>query len=151
MKLKSSPYILMVLALGIFAGCSKDDNGNDPVIVDSKVYQLTEVNGSGVTGKAKFTKDDSGNTEVLIELDGSTTSSHPAFIRYNTAAQGGDVALTLKSCECNVGHTTVTKLDNGEPITFEGLLELNGHVSIHASPNDLGSVVASANIGMNAQ
>lgn len=149
MKMKRSPYVLLICAVLTFAGCSKDDESNEEIL-DSTVYPLTAVDNSGVTGKATFTKGSKGTTEVLIKLDGSSTSLHPAFIRFHSAEQGGDVALTLTSCECNVGHTVVTKLDNGDPIDYAGLLKLDGHISIHESPGNLGTVVASANIGANA-
>jgi hypothetical protein len=41
-------------------------------------------------------------------------------------------------------------LDDGTPIDFDGLLVLDGHVSIKESPTESDAVVATANIGLNA-
>jgi hypothetical protein len=148
MKMTRSPYLILVFAIILFTGCSKDEES--PVLPKSTEYQLTSMNDSGVTGKATFTDDGQGKTEVLIELTGTTTAVHPADIRFNSAEEGGPVALTLKSCECSVGHTVVTKLDTGTPISYAGLLKLDGHISIHESPGNMGTIVAVANIGLNA-
>lgn len=148
MKMKGSTFFLFLLTAVLMTSCSKDEENTE--ILNSTEYQLMAVDGSGVTGKATFTKDSNGTTEVLIKLNGSSTSVNPAFIRFNSAAEGGPVALTLTSCECSEGHTVVSKLDNGNSISYEGLLQLDGHISIHKSPNDLDTIVAVANIGANA-
>jgi hypothetical protein len=149
MTMKRRPFFLSLFALTMLLGCSKDDVNT--VILRSVEYQLSSVDGSGVTGTATFTEDSNKTTEVLIELTGTTTSVHPAFLRYNASAEGGPVALTLKSCECSVGHTVVSKLDDGTPISYDGLLKLDGHIAIHKSPTEMGTIVATANIGANGQ
>jgi hypothetical protein len=51
-------------------------------------------------------------------------SSHPAHIHFNTAAEGGDIALTLKAVDGATGKITTTfkSLDNGTAITYQQLL-----------------------------
>ena len=146
--MKSSPYVVVVLALLIFSGCKKDDVNT--VILRSTEYQLSDIDGSGVTGIATFTEDSNGTTEVLIELIGSSTAKNPAFIRFNSASEGGSIALTLTSCECSVSHTVVSKLDDGTTISYDGLLKLDGHVSIHGGENNSEIIVSVTNIGANA-
>ncbi|WP_343486270.1 hypothetical protein [Allomuricauda sp. d1] len=146
--MKSSPYSLMALVLLVFIGCKSDDI--DSVILQSTEYRLNAVNGSGITGTATFTQDSNGSTEVLIQLDdGSSTAIHPAFIRFNNANEGGAVALTLEACECAVSRTAVTELDTGTAISYDDLLTLDGHISIHESPTDM-TVISVADIGANA-
>ncbi len=147
--MKKRPVIITIFALTLLFGCSKDDVNT--VILRQVEYQLTSVDGSGVTGKATFTEDANKTTEILIELTGTSTKIHPAYLHYNTAAEGGPKAMTLKVCECSVGHTVVSKLDDGTPITYDGLLKLDGHIGIHKSPSEIGTLVATANIGANAQ
>ena len=144
---KSSSLLLIIACVLILGGCKKDNV--DTVILQSKVYQLNAMSGSNITGTATFTEDDQGKTTVLIELDGSNTTEHPAFIRYNNASDGGPVAITLKKCTCSVSETVVSKLDGGASINFDGLLKLDGHITIHESPEDLETIVAFANIGSN--
>ena len=146
--MKRIPLLLLLVSVLLTTGCGKDDI--NVVILQSVEYAIVPVNGSNVSGKATFTEDTSGKTEVLIELNGTSTAVYPAFIRFNTASEGGPVALTLTACECNVSHTVVTKLDNGNKISYEDLALLNGPLSIHLSNTELETVVAVANVGSNA-
>lgn len=146
---KTSSLLVLFVCMVILVGCKKDNNKADTDIAQSKIYQLHAMGGSNITGTATFVEEVSGKTKILLKLEGSTTDVHPAFIRYNSASEGGDVAITLKKCTCSVGETTVSTLDNGEAIDYDGLLQLNGHISIAKSPQDLETVVSTANIGAN--
>ena len=154
MKMKNAPYFLLFIALTILSSCGKDDNieptGVNEIIVDQIEYNLTTMNDSGVTGKATFTRDSNENTTILIELNNTNTDEHPAEVRFNSAAEGGPIAITLEPCTCAVSTTVVTQLDDGTPIDFDKLLNLDGHVSILDSPANRDMVVATADIGINA-
>lgn len=147
-NMKRSPYFLLLMVFILSYGCKKDDVTG--LILHSVEFPIVSVGDSNVQGMATFTEDTNGTTEVLIQLDGTSTSVYPAFIRFNDANEGGSVALTLTSCECNVSHTVVTKLDNGNAISYDDLIILNGHISIHLSSSNLETIVAVANIGSNA-
>ena len=131
----------------MLSSCKKDNV--DTVILQSKVYQLIATTESNITGTATFTEDSNGSTFILIELEGSNTTEHPAFIRFNNAEEGGTVAITLTECTCSVSETLVTKLDGGTSIDFDGLLKLDGHITIHESPEDIDTIVSTVNIGIN--
>jgi len=146
MKMKSSLSILALVFTLFFTSCNKDDAAK-AVILQSVEYQIYDVSGSNVTGTATFTQEDNGSTHVLIELNGSDTSTNPAFIHFNSAAKGGEIAITLSVCTCSISDTTITKLDNGNSITYEGLLDLNGHITIL---DGNGNIIAVADIGANA-
>ncbi len=145
MKMKSSLSILALVCALIFTSCGKDDAAK-AVILQKIDYNIYDVASSGISGMVTFTQEDNGSTHVLIELNGADTSTNPAYIRYNSAAEGGDIAISLEACTCSVSNTTITKLDNGNPITYEGLLSLNGHVTIL----DGDQIIAVADIGSNA-
>lgn len=148
MKMKKSSSLLLVIAFAFILGsCKKDDV--DTVILQSKVYQLSAMAGSNITGTATFTEDSDGKTHVLIELDGSNTSEHPAFIRYNSASEGGPIAITLEACTCSISDTVVSELDGGASINYDGLLKLDGHISIHESTEEIETIISVANIGVN--
>jgi len=152
--MKKAPYFLLFIALTILSSCGKDDNieptGVNEIIVDQIEYNLTTMNDSGITGKATFTRDSNENTTILIELNNTNTDEHPAEVRFNSAAEGGPIAITLEPCTCAVSTTVVTQLDDGTPIDFDKLLNLDGHVSILDSPANRDIVVATADIGINA-
>ncbi len=146
MKMKSSlPFLTLVCAL-IFASCNKD-NVEEAVILQSVEYPIFDVSGSNISGTATFTQEDNGSTHILIKLEGASTSTNPAYIHFNNAADGGDVAITLVACECSISNTTVTHFDSGNPITYEGLINLDGHVTIRDENNNIVSV---ADIGSNS-
>ena len=144
--MKSSLSILALAFTLIFTSCNKDDAAK-VVILQQTEFVIYDVANSGISGKATFTQEDNGSTHVLIELANSDTEKNPAFINYNSAAEGGDVAITLKVCECLISNTTITKFDNGNTITYEGLINLNGHITIL---DENGTIVAVADIGSNA-
>ena len=144
---KSSSLLLIIACVLVLGGCKKDNV--DTVILQSKVYQLNAVAGSNITGTATFTEDNEGKTTVLIELEGSNTTEHPAYIRYKSASEGGPIAITLKKCTCSISETVVSKLDGGASINYDGLLKLDGHIAIYESPEDLETIVSVANIGSN--
>ncbi len=144
-----SPLSILFLVLTInFTGCTKDDAAK-AVILQSVEYSIYDITNYGITGKVTFTQEDNGSTHVLIELEGAFTIENPAYIRFNSAAEGGSVAITLTACECAISNTTITQLDNGNPITYEGLLNLNGHVTIHNGIGAQAPIVAVADIGSN--
>ena len=151
--MKKAPYFLLFIALTILSSCGKDDNieptGVNEIIVDQKDYSLISANNSGITGKATFTRDSNDNTTILIELTNTNTEKHPANVRFNSASEGGPVAITLEPCTCAVSTTVVTQLDDGTPIDFDKLLNLDGHVSIQESSANPDVVVAIADIGIN--
>ncbi len=150
MKMKKTSSLLVLFTfMVILGGCKKDNDTEDTDIAQSKIYQLQAMDDSNVTGTATFVEDVDGKTKILLKLEGSTTDVHPAFIKYNSASEGGEIAITLKKCICDVGETIVTTLDNGEAIDYDGLLQLDGHISIAKSPQDLETVVSTANIGAN--
>ncbi|MDB4270728.1 hypothetical protein N9896_01410 [bacterium] len=152
--MKKAPYFLLFIALTILSSCGKDDNieptGVNEIIVDQIEYNLTTMNDSGITGKATFTRDSNENTTILIELNNTNTDEHPAEVRFNSAAEGGPIAITLEPCTCAISTTVVKQLDDGTPIDFDKLLNLDGHVSILDSPANRDLVVATADIGINA-
>lgn len=146
--MKKAPFLVIAVVFALITSCKKDDVSS--VILQSTEYRLQAVGPNGITGTVTFTEDSDGKTEVLVELDdGSSVAVHPAYIRFNSAEEGGAVALTLNPCECKVSTTTVSKLDVGTSISYEGLLQLDGHVSIHNTPEDY-TVISAANIGVNA-
>jgi hypothetical protein len=153
--MKNAPYFLLFIALTLLSSCGKDNNieptGVNEIIVDQIDYSLSAVNGSGISGKATLTRDSNDNTTILIELQNTTTKEHPAFVRFGSAAEGGStIAITLEVCECAVGTTVVTRLDDGTPVDFDKLLNLDGHVSIGESSVNPNMVVSVADIGTNA-
>lgn len=145
MKIQNSLSLLALVCTMVFTSCKKDE-APTAVILQEIAYSIFEVDNSGISGTATFTQEDNGSTHVLIELKNANTTTNPAFINYNSTTEGGAVAITLKACECSISNTTITNLDNGNSITYDGLLVFDGHITI-LDENDI--IVAMGNIGSN--
>ncbi len=162
----------LILSLGVLlAACDSDDE-----TPESTSYTLNEVDGSGVTGTATFTKISDTETEVTLDITGdAVTGDHPAHIHSGAAGSGGPIVVPLttvdaaategESIETTQGGdlaegnsvTTVTQYDSDEDgtaetdIDYEGLLEYNGYINVHESPDNLANVISTTNIGANAE
>lgn len=130
------------------------DIGQNELTGDEKVYTLNEVGGSGVSGSATFAKRRNGKTQVTLALTGTTAGGdHPAHIHVNPAATGGGIAINLKNVDGATGMsvTTIRTRNDESEITYDELIDFNGHINVHLSPTELGTRIAQGDIGSNAQ
>ena len=147
--------VLLFAFLGLVS-CSDDDDANvdPPFEGQSKSYDLTEVGESGVSGTATFDENEDGSVTITLDLDGTSEGvMHPAHIHFNSAAEGGEIALSLEPVDGDTGisETTVEMLDDKETeISFEDLMDFDGYINVHASADDLETLVAQTDIGGNA-
>ena len=128
MKFKKTMKLILPMIMGVMliTSCSSDDDsGTLPPIVDpgdSTTYQLNSVSDPSISGTA--TVIDNNDNTITVELDLQNTPSggmHPAHIHFNTAAEGGDIAITLGTVDGSTGMSSVTfsALDDGTSITYE--------------------------------
>ena len=131
---------------------AQGDIGQNELTSTSKVYALSSVSNTAISGTATFTKRMSGKTLVSIALTGTSSGvSSPAHIHLNTAAQGGAIAIDLTAIDGANGKsmTSVNKLNSGTAITYDELLNYNGYINVHQSASNLGSLIAQGDIGKN--
>lgn len=130
---------------------SQGDIGENELTTSSTTYTLDAVNDSGVNGTVTFAKRMSGSTLVTIDLDGaSPMGNHPIFIYDNNVATTGPVAINLNNYTGSTGTsvTSVRKLNNNTPITYDQLTTFNGHVNVGTSATDP-TYISQGNIGSN--
>ena len=155
--------VFLVMAFAFFS-CSKKDAPTplnpEPSVaaetyaaskVASQVYPLHSVSGSGVSGTATFQKA-GPHTLVTIELTGTSDGDmHPSHIHFNSAAQGGGIAISLRDIDGGSGrsNTLVKEMDDGTPITYDELLNFDGYINVHLSTAQLGVILAQGDIGSN--
>ena len=104
----------------------------------------------GVAGTVTFWEAGPDQTVVTLELDQGATDTdvaHPAHIHNNSASDGGDIAIYLTPIDGSGGGGTSARVVEQ---SFDELANFNGHVNIHESVNNLGTVVSQGNIGANA-
>ncbi|WP_110688292.1 CHRD domain-containing protein [Salegentibacter sediminis] len=141
----------------MFMSCSSDDDAVDPdgdgdFEGATKSFELYSVADPSISGTATFMENEDNSTTVEIELDGTPDGGmHPAHIHYNTAAEGGDIALSFESVNGTTGMSTTTfsALDDGTSITYEEAINFDGYINVHLSADDLGTLVAQGDIGEN--
>lgn len=125
---------------------------------ESKEYALNESAVEGIDGTATFWELEDGSAFVRLRLGGTPEEgNHPAHIHVNSAAEGGGIAISLSPVNGRSGQsfTFVNMFDEGSPdrageaVTYAELLEYNGYINVHLSPEDLGTIVAQGDIGGN--
>lgn len=141
----------LILPILFLTSCSSDDDDN-VFMGETKIYTLNSVTNPSISGTAKFIENENGSTTVEISLSGTPSGgTHPAHIHYNTAAEGGDIAVSLTSVNGDTGKsvTTFSKLATGASITYDQLMEFDGYINVHLSGNELTTLVAQGDIGQN--
>ncbi|HLV38445.1 hypothetical protein [Xanthomarina sp.] len=151
MRFKSLVFIWSIV---MFVACSGDDNITPiPSSLISKTYTISSIYDNSIDGTAKFIKNDDESVTVELRLTGIPTGSpHPASINYNTAAEGGNIAVTLGTVDGSTGFSTLTftTLDDGTAITYDELLSFDGYVNVQLSSSQPNESIAQGDIGQNA-
>jgi len=141
------PFMLM--------SCSSDDDAVDPdddFEGETKSFELFSVADPSISGTATFMENEDNSTTVEIALDGTPDGGmHPAHIHYNTAAEGGEIAISFEPIDGSTGMSTTTfsTLNDGTGITYEEAINFDGYINVHLSAEDLGTLVAQGDIGEN--
>ena len=150
----------LIAVMFIFSGCTKEEaaepmqTGTETTednMRQMQVYPLSSVTDSSISGTVSFQKA-GPNTKVTIMLEGTMQDGdHPAHIHFNSAAEGGGIAISLNNVNGASGRSTtiVNMMDSGTAITYEDLLNFDGHVNVHLSPTNLATLIARGDIGSN--
>lgn len=145
----------------VFVSCSSSDDGysapvdpvdSEPTELNSKSYNLGTVGDSGISGTARFIEKSDATLSIELTLQNTAEgAAHPAHVHFNTAAEGGDVALSLETVIGGTGGSTTTfnTLDDGTPITYAELLDFNGYINIHLSASETATLIAQGDVGQN--
>ena len=143
---------LLVMAT-LVIGCSDDDGMNQPPTTgDETTYDLAELSDSGVSGTAKIEELDDGTSKLTLDLTGTPSDGmHPSHIHANTAAESGDIIISLNEVDGSTGmsETIISEDAAGNMVTYQDLLEIDGYINVHLSPDELTTVVAQGDIGQN--
>lgn len=149
-------FFMLLFTATLVISCNNDDDGpvpdDDPDQLSSKTYDLGSVSDPSISGTAKIIENSDNTVTIELELQNTPDGGqHPAHIHFNTAAEGGDIALTLGTVDGTTGTSTITTdaLDDGTPITYAELIDFDGYINVHLSADDLATLVAQGDIGQN--
>ena len=153
--LKFFVYLTMGALTLMTLSCEEEDGPMMPDMPDptgnTMSYDLMSVSDPGISGTATFTELDDGSTQLVIDLNGTSSGTHPAHIHMNTAAEGGDIAISLTPVDGSTGmsETIIETLDDGTAISYDQLLDFDGYINVHFSSSDLATLIAQGDIGQN--
>ena len=152
-------FSLLFISTLLFVNCSNDDDAMQELIVDgptatanTKSYNLASVSNPNISGTVTVTEFTDNSIQLDLNLQNTASSgTYPAHVHFNTAAEGGDIAVSLDAVDGSTGKssTNFTALDNGTTISYSEFLNFDGYVNVHLSPDDLGTLVAQGDIGQN--
>lgn len=151
-----------MLAMGVLFWTGCDSGGSDMEEETEELrkisYELTSQSNDGalpegVGGTVTFWEISAGQTVVTLELDEGeggtgTDVAHPAHIHENSASEGGDISIYLTPIDGSGGAGTSARVVNQ---SIDDLADFNGHVNIHESVENLGTIVSQGDIGSNAE
>ncbi len=149
MKLLITHLILWSLALPIFFSCDEELSN---VSGKNKFYLLNSLTEHQIDGQIIVRERNDGTTQLELTLYGTRPDGvYPAYIHFNTIVEGGGIAITLTPVDGNSGVsvTEITKLDTGSPISYQEILEFDGHLNVQLDDNQ-GTLVAQADVGENS-
>mgnify|MGYP001975037693 CR=1 FL=1 len=135
---------------------AQGDIGQNELTGEKMAYDLSSVDVEGISGTATFSQRVNNETLVMIVLENTPEGgSHPSHIHFNTAAEGGGIAVTFNNINGTTGMsiTNVTNYKDADmreiAISYDELLEFDGYINVHLSADDLGTLVAQGDIGQN--
>ncbi|MFI8379877.1 CHRD domain-containing protein [Leeuwenhoekiella sp. NPDC079379] len=147
-------YLLAFTLLSL-VGCNSDDDGIDVIPGEATgnitTYDLASVSNPDISGTVTFTEKLDGSTDVSILMDGTTSGSHPAHIHAGTALEGGDIVVDLTPVDGATRRslTNITATNDGSALSYADLIAFDGYINVHASADNLGTLLAQGDIGQN--
>jgi hypothetical protein len=132
---------------------AQGDIGQNELTGTSEQYPIGARSDPGISGMAIISERVNGESLVTITLQGTdVVGDHPAHIHANTAAEGGGILVDLTNVNGASGNsaTSISMLNDGTPITYSEMVEINGYINIHLSIGELSTLVGQGDIGQNA-
>jgi hypothetical protein len=147
------PFILLFVSLFLITSCNEDEDFNLPVPNgNTTVFDLNEKAVTGISSKATFVENEDASITLVLDISGTPANGvHPAHIHFNSALEGGAIALSFNPVDGNNGKsvTTFTTLNDGTPVSYNDMINFDGYINVHLSEDDLGTIVAQGDIGQN--
>ena len=142
--------IIKILLLGVvlmFSACRQEE-------IVEKNYFLYQAGFVPTSGNAKVTDLGEGGIQITIQLKPFVSGQYPAHLHFGDINQTGELAVRLSDLDGKTGKSvTILKdqvMSNGEVLTYQKFLEMNGSIRVHT--NDLlnkSVVLAYGNVGKN--
>tara|TARA_Y100001972_G_C7666843_1_gene337434 strand:- start:6381 stop:6866 length:486 start_codon:yes stop_codon:yes gene_type:complete len=144
---------LLLLSILLLVACNI--NQEPETLVRSVDYPMRQANYNPVYGNVKVSELAPGKLEISILVENTSKNlTHPAHLHFGSISEVGELAFRLNPIDGSTG-TSVTILDqaqlsNGEILTYDSFLSMNGSIKIHMDELYFKNMVLSyANVGSN--
>jgi len=128
------------------------DIGQNILTGASVTYDLNTVAIPDINGTATFYERANGQALAKLVLNNTPQSgAHPAHIHANAASVGGPVIFTFNAVngDSGISETNIDVYDDGSTLDYDDIKLIDGHINVHLSADELGTLVAQGNIGIN--
>ncbi|MTI40410.1 hypothetical protein [Fulvivirga lutimaris] len=153
------PLILLLCLLAL-NGCSDDTETSD-YTGEQQSYAMVQASDFPINGTVTFLERRDNTTEIQIKLTGTEGDiSHPTHLHYGDfSTPDAEMAAQLTPVFGKTGEsiTIIEALIDETPITYDELINFEGHIKVHldGGPNkstilaagDIGSASKSSNSG----
>lgn len=149
--------VCFIVCMLIFSAC-KDDEGDTPDGFTGRETRYELLSGSDFNfhGEALFEEKTNGSTRITIKLEGVHSSSEvylPVHLHHGPVEQEAAMAAMLEPVNSRTGEsiTHLQYLMDDSAISYEELLDFDGHIKVHLgeSGEDKEVILAYGNIGRN--
>ncbi|MEQ8241377.1 MAG: hypothetical protein RIA69_19335 [Cyclobacteriaceae bacterium] len=141
---------LSTSALRIFV--AQGDVGQNMLTGASVTYDLGSVAIPEINGTATFYERVNGQALAKLVLNNTPQDgSHPAHIHANSAEVGGPIIFTFNPVngDSGISDTNVDASDDGSTLGYDDIKLIDGHINVHLSADEMNTLVAQGNIGIN--
>jgi Cu/Zn superoxide dismutase len=145
--------ILLSMLPFIWSSCGNDDEPEMQIGLtgEKTIFNIGEFADSGISGFMTLEEREDNSTLITVLLTGTTSGSHPYHIHKNTVVQSGDIIISLTDIDgsTGLGITEVSMENDGSPITYSELIEIDGHLTLHLSESNLSIILSFGDLGEN--
>jgi hypothetical protein len=139
--------LFVLVGLGFF-GCEQSDEPR------KKEYWLFQAGFTPTSGLVTFTDMGNDRIKIDIKLKPFLAGNYPAHLHYGDINELGELAIRLEDVDGETGKSVTildrARLSNGDLLTYEALVAMNGSIKIHSSSELFKHVVvAFGNVGAN--
>lgn len=132
---------------------AQGDIGQNDLNGNSVTYSLATVDVPGISGTATFFERNNGEALALLSLNGTANDGlYPAHIHMGSITTApGDILYTFTPVDGLTGMSVsnVAALDDDTVFGYEDVLTVDGYINVHLSADELETLVAQGNIGIN--
>ncbi|QCW98779.1 hypothetical protein FGM00_01095 [Aggregatimonas sangjinii] len=144
--------VLLISVFLVFIDCKNDDDSPPLPTGRTKSFAVISTDLSDIEGTVEFVENDNNSTDINFNLQNASADfNNPIYLRRKTAFQGGGIAAALGNLDGVTGKSSfnISKLADGQNITYDQLLSYDGYIAIELNGDVSGELAASAHIGPN--